>query len=83
MGHWIEDGIVIEQAERFGRWIEAWNRHDLDGIMAHYADDVVFASPFVTILINKPDGTLHSASALRTYFSKGLGRLSRIALRIA
>jgi hypothetical protein len=65
--------IDQQQAERFGRtWIEAWNRHDLNGIMAHYADDVVFASPFVTILINEPDGTLHSASALRAYFSKGL-----------
>lgn len=65
--------IDQQQAERLGyTWVEAWNRHDLDGIMAHYSDDVVFTSPFVTMLVNEPDGTLHGASALRAYFSKGL-----------
>ena len=48
-------------------WIEAWNRHDLDAIMAHYADDVVFTSPFVTVLAKEPSGTLRSASELRAY----------------
>ena len=33
-------------AESFAReWIAAWNARDLDAILAHYADDVVFASP--------------------------------------
>jgi hypothetical protein len=53
-------------------WIEAWNRHDLDAIMAHYADDVVFTSPFITILAKEPSGTLRSASELRAYFAHAL-----------
>lgn len=65
--------IGRQQAEDLAReWVEAWNRHDLDGIMAHYADDIVFTSPFVETLANEPTGTLHSATALRAYFSKGL-----------
>jgi len=27
------------------RWAEAWNRRDVEAILAHYADDVVFVSP--------------------------------------
>ena len=62
-----------QQAVRLAHeWIDAWNRHDLDGIMAHYAEDVMFTSPFVATLANEPSGTLQSATALRAYFSKGL-----------
>ena len=33
-------------AKRFAReWIEAWNSHDLDAILSHYATDVVLTSP--------------------------------------
>jgi ketosteroid isomerase-like protein len=32
-------------------WIEGWNRHDLDAILSHYADDVEFTSPFVVKLL--------------------------------
>jgi len=53
-------------------WIEAWNRHDLDAILSHYADDVVFTSPFVVTLLGIPDGTVRGKAALRTYFAKGL-----------
>ena len=61
------------EAERLAHeWVDAWNRHDLDAIMAHYADDVVFTSPFVTVLAKDPSGTLRSASALRAYFARAL-----------
>ncbi len=26
-------------------WLNAWNSHDLEAIMAHYAEDVIFYSP--------------------------------------
>ncbi len=64
---------MTQQAVRLAHeWIEAWSRHDLDGIMAHYADNITFTSPFVVTLANEPSGTLHGASALRAYFTKGL-----------
>jgi ketosteroid isomerase-like protein len=27
------------------RWIAAWNRRDVDAVLAHYADDATFVSP--------------------------------------
>lgn len=51
-------------------WIEAWNKHDLDAILTHYSDDVIFTSPFAVALTGKEDGTLHGKKELRAYWEK-------------
>jgi len=53
-------------------WIESWNRHDLDGIMAHYAEDVVFEANTVVRRWGRPDGRLSGAVELREHFRRGL-----------
>jgi hypothetical protein len=53
-------------------WIDAWNSHDLDRIMAHYAQDIVLISPIAAKLLNDPAGTVRGRQALRVYFQKGL-----------
>lgn len=53
-------------------WIEAWNSHDLDRILSHYASDVVLISPVAAKLTGDPSGTLRGKDALRSYFQKGL-----------
>lgn len=65
--------LTAEQGQHFAeRWIEAWNRHDLDAILAHYHPEVEFISPFVIRLLDRPDGALHGVEALRDYFARGL-----------
>lgn len=53
-------------------WIDSWNRHDLDAILAHYGEDIEFTSPLIVQLMGDPFGTIKGKSALRTYFTKGL-----------
>ena len=53
-------------------WIEDWNSHDLDRIMSHYAEEIVFISPMVVKLLDNPTGLLEGKSALRNYFDRGL-----------
>ena len=53
-------------------WIAAWNSHDLDSILSHYADDVVLTSPVAAKLLNDPLGTVRGKAALRSYFQRGL-----------
>src|SRR5438477_12070215 len=53
-------------------WVRAWNAHDLDAIMSHYADDVEFVSPFVERLLGDPAGMVRGKAGLRAYFEKGL-----------
>jgi ketosteroid isomerase-like protein len=57
-----------------GEWYVAWNAHDLDAILGHYADDIEFVSPFIVALNDDPSGTVHGKGALRAYFARALER---------
>jgi len=62
-------------AEHFAReWIEAWNSHDLDRILAHYRDDFTFASPRIVELMGEPSGRLAGKAAIRPYWARALAR---------
>lgn len=56
-------------------WIEAWNAHDIERILGHYADDVTFSSPFVASIAGESSGTLAGKDALRAYWTKALAML--------
>ena len=47
-------------------WIAAWNNHDLERILSHYAEDVVFSSPFVHIICCDRAGDADLLSAVRS-----------------
>ncbi len=53
-------------------WIAAWNAHNLDRILSHYAPGVTLISPAAARLLNDPSGTVTGIDALREYFAKGL-----------
>ena len=53
-------------------WDSAWNAHDLETILSHYADDVEFVSPFIVKLLGEPSGTLRGKAALGAYFARAL-----------
>jgi hypothetical protein len=62
-----EHAVELAQA-----WIDAWNAHDLDAIVSHYADDVEFVSPFVERLLGDATGAVRGTQPLRAYFARGL-----------
>lgn len=53
-------------------WIADWNSRDLDRILAHYTDDVVFHSPKAKTITG--DGVVRGIAALRAYWREGLAR---------
>jgi len=62
-------------AQRFStEWLDAWNAHDLEAILDHFANDVVFSSPLALQLIEGSDGVIRGKVDLRTYWSEGLRR---------
>ena len=65
--------ISHEQADRFAtEWIGAWNAHDLDAVVAHYAEDVTFVSPFVAALTGEESAQIEGRAGLREYFGRAL-----------
>ena len=65
--------LTEDQAREFANhWIQAWNSHDLDTILSHYAQGVVLTSPVAARLLNNPSGTIEGKEGLRAYFERGL-----------
>jgi hypothetical protein len=72
-----------ENAIKFANdWLTAWNTHDLDAIMRHYADEVVFTSPLISKLIGEPTGKLVGKDALRSYFEQGLAAYPELSFEL-
>jgi ketosteroid isomerase-like protein len=77
------NAMTPERAERLARdWLDAWNAHDLERILRHYADDVEFTSPFVAALLGDAGGTLRGRHVLRDYFANCLARYPALRFRL-
>jgi len=59
-------------------WIQAWNSHDLDRVLRHYAPDVELTSPFVQRILGTETTTLRGVAALREYFRRALAVYPRL-----
>ncbi len=56
-------------------WVQAWNNHDVDAVLAHFHDDVVFTSPVAAQLYPETAGVIRGKAALRHYWSGALQRM--------
>ena len=69
-------------ARRFADdWLAAWNAHDLDALLSHFTDDVVFTSPVAARLLGG-DGVLRGKDALRHYWTEGLRRIPDLRFEV-
>jgi ketosteroid isomerase-like protein len=70
------EGRFMEHAEaqKFAdRWAADWNSRDVERVLEHFADDVVFTSPVATALLGT-DGVVRGKAALRDYWSFALSK---------
>jgi hypothetical protein len=64
-----------QRAESFAAdWIAAWNRHDLDAILSHYTDDVVFRSPRIALVLGEEIDFVAGKPALARYWGRALAQ---------
>jgi ketosteroid isomerase-like protein len=60
-------------ARRFADdWIQAWNSHDIERVLSHYAPDVELISPLMGRVLGQGKTTVRGVPALREYFSRAL-----------
>ena len=70
-------------AQRFvDSWEQAWNAHDLEQVLSHFAEDVVFTSPVAAQLLDASDGVIRGKQALREYWSEGLRRIPGLRFEV-
>lgn len=53
-------------------WVTAMNRHDIEAVLAHFHDDVVFTSPVAARVVPESGGVVHGKAALREYWTAAL-----------
>ena len=70
------------EPQRFAdEWVRAWNSHDVEAVLAHFHDDVVFTSPVAARVLPESMGVVRGKSALRRLLDNGFGAATRPALR--
>ncbi|MDP9418494.1 MAG: nuclear transport factor 2 family protein [Actinomycetota bacterium] len=63
-------------AEAFAtQWARDWNAHDIDAVLAHFAEDVVFTSPVAARVVPDTGGVVRGKEALRAYWTLGLSKV--------
>ncbi len=75
--------MTAAEAEAFvAEWMAAWNSHDVERILEHYADDVEYFSPFIAALAEPggpgADGRLVGKDSVRAYFAAALEKYSEL-----
>src|SRR5882724_6699183 len=63
-------------------WLRAWNSHDLDAVMSHYAPEIVLTPTVAARLLNEPSGVVAGEAAMRMYFQRGLEAYPNLAFEL-
>jgi hypothetical protein len=67
--------MEFDFAQRFTtEWLDAWNSHDIEAILRHFDDDVIFSSPLALRIVEGSDGFVRGKEELRVYWTEGLRR---------
>lgn len=69
-------------AEFARRWEHGWNTRDLDALLAHFGEDVVFTSPVAARVVPGSDGVVRGRAALRAYWARGLELLPHLHFEV-
>ncbi|MCE7902466.1 MAG: nuclear transport factor 2 family protein [Gammaproteobacteria bacterium PRO9] len=73
--------MTREGCEDFAaRWADAWNRRDIEAVLEHFTDDVVFTSPTALTITSKP--TIRGKAGLRAYWAAALARISSLRFTV-
>ena len=59
-------------------WIAAWNSHDLERVLALYAEEAEMTSDKIRAIGLDSSGTLHGKASLRIYWGKALALLPNL-----
>jgi hypothetical protein len=61
-------------------WIAAWNRRDVEAVLAHYSEDAQFVSPVASNLVGRP--ILRNKKELENYWRTALARISSLEFKL-
>ena len=63
-------------------WIESWNSHDLDRILAHYTDDCELTTPMIKVALGVETGALKGKPNMREYWDAALKKVADLRFEL-
>jgi hypothetical protein len=60
------------------QWLGAWNAHDVESVLDHFHEAVVFTSPVAAGLLPETGGVVHGKHALRNYWTRAVQRVPNL-----
>jgi ketosteroid isomerase-like protein len=67
--------MALDAIDFSRHWVQAWNAHDVEAVLRHFHDDVVFTSPVAARLLPQTHGAVRGKPALRHYWTVALSRV--------
>jgi ketosteroid isomerase-like protein len=61
------DAVAFSQ-----QWVRAWNAHDVEAVLRHFHENVVFTSPVAAKLVPETAGVIRGKPELRRYWTVAL-----------
>ena len=73
--------MTRDEARHFAdQWAAAWNRRDLEAVLGHFAEDVVFSSPKALAVLGVP--SVRGRAALRAYWQRALAAVTSLRFSV-
>ncbi len=69
----MKRNMAIEYARQ---WTQAWNNRDIEAVLEHFEDDVVFSSPKASITVGVP--SVRGKEALHRYWRLALEKVTSL-----
>ena len=68
--------LAADFARKFAiEWIESWNSHDLERVLAHYADNFEMNSPYIIQIAGEPSRRFLGKEIVGAYWYQALSLL--------
>ena len=64
------------------QWVRAWNAHDIEAVLDHFHDDVLFTSPVAARLVPESGGVVRGKAALRDYWMTALSQQADLQFEV-
>ena len=74
--------MALDAIDFSQHWVQAWNAHDVEAVLQHFHDDVVFTSPVAAQLLPQTRGVVRGKPALRHYWTVALSRIPNLRFTV-
>jgi hypothetical protein len=64
------------------QWVRAWNAHDIEAVLDHFSDDVLFTSPVAARVVPESEGVVRGKAALRNYWTAALAKVPDLQFEV-